>query len=95
MSSFSMRRIVAGVGAKFNSDEFWRCSGILVRDAHDQRRDVRLGRRATRAPRLRTVVLRGDESPVPTQDGVRCHDARDSREMPTAEGVAFTARRRR
>lgn len=62
---------------------------ILVRHAHDQRSDVRLGSRATRAPRLRTVVLRGDESPVPTQDGVRCHDARDSREVPTAEDAAF------
>ena len=31
----------------------------------------------------------GDESPVPTQDGVRCHDAGDSREVTTAEDVAF------
>src|SRR4030095_7611060 len=62
---------------------------ILVRHAHDERGDVRLGGRATRPPRLRTVVLLGDESPVPTQDRVRCHDARDSREVPTAEDVAF------
>ena len=44
---------------------------------------------ATRSPRVRTVVLRGDESPVPPQDRVRCHDARDSREVTTAEDVTF------
>ena len=62
---------------------------ILVRHADDERGDVRLGGRATRPPRLRTVVLLGDESPVPTQDRIRCHDARDSREVTTAEDVAF------
>ena len=45
--------------------------------------------RATWPPGLRTVVLLGDESPVPTQDGVGSHDARDSREVTTAEDVAL------
>jgi hypothetical protein len=62
---------------------------ILVRHADDERGDVRLGGRATRPPPLRTLVLLADESPVPTQDGVGCHDAGDSREMTTAEDVAF------
>ena len=62
---------------------------ILVRHAHDERGDVRLGGRATGAPRLRTVVLLGDESPVPTQDRVGCHDASDGREVTTAEDLAF------
>jgi hypothetical protein len=35
------------------------------------------------------VVLRGAEFAVPAQDRVGCHDARDSREVPTAEDVAF------
>ena len=48
-----------------------------------------LVRRATGAPRLRTVVFLGDESPVPTQDGVGCHDAGDGREAATAEDLAF------
>src|SRR5262245_57360020 len=61
---------------------------ILVRHADDERSDVRLGGRATWA-RLRTNVLRGDESAEPTQDGVRCHDPCDSREVTTAEDVAF------
>jgi hypothetical protein len=54
-----------------------------------ERGDVRLGGRATRPPRLRRVLLLGDESPVATHDRVRCHDARDSREVTTAEDVAF------
>jgi len=35
---------------------------ILLRHANDERGDVRLGGRATQPPRLRTVVLLGDES---------------------------------
>lgn len=64
-------------------------SRILVRHARDERRDVRLGGRATRAPRLRTVVFRGDESPVPAQDRVGCHDAGDGCEVTTAEEMTF------
>ena len=62
---------------------------ILGRHADDERRDVRLGGRSTGAPRLRTVVLLGDESPIPAQDRVGCHDAGDGREVTTAEDVAF------
>ena len=62
---------------------------LLVRHADDERRDVRLGGRSTWASCLRTVVLLGDESPVPSQDRVGCHDAGDGREVTTAEGVAF------
>ena len=62
---------------------------ILVRHADDERGDVRLGARATGASRLRTVVLLGDEPPVPPQDRVGCHDAGDGREATTAEDVAF------
>src|SRR5262249_41843190 len=62
---------------------------ILVRHAHDERRDVRLGGRSTRAARLRPVVLLGDAAPVPPEDRIRCHDAGDGREVTTAEDVAF------
>ena len=31
----------------------------------------------------------GDEFPVPTQDGVGCHDAGDGRELTTAQSLAF------
>jgi hypothetical protein len=62
---------------------------ILVRHADDERGDVRLGGRATWAPPLRTVVLPGDESAVPPQDGVGRHDAGDGREVTTAEDLAF------
>ena len=40
-------------------------------------------------PRFRTVVLLGDELPVPPQDRVGCHDAGDGREVTTAEDVTF------
>src|SRR5262249_38074017 len=43
----------------------------------------------TQAPRLRPVVLLGDERPVPPQDCVGCHDAGHSREMTAAEDAAF------
>jgi hypothetical protein len=66
-----------------------RVGKILVCHADDERCDVRPGGRATRPPRQRTVVLLGDESPVPTQDRVRCDDARDSRAVTTAEDVTF------
>ena len=62
---------------------------ILVRHADDERGDVRLGGRATRPLRLRAVVLLGDERPVPTEDGVRGHDAGDSCELTTAEDLAL------
>jgi hypothetical protein len=61
---------------------------ILLRHSHDERGDVRFGGRATRPQRPRTVVLLRDESSVPTQNSVRRHDARDRREVPTAEHVA-------
>src|SRR4030095_10749768 len=62
---------------------------ILARHAHDQRRDVRLGIRTTRAPRLRTVVLRGDQQAVPAQDRIGRDDAGDVGEAPLAEGLPF------
>src|SRR5262245_36734017 len=62
---------------------------ILVRHAHGERRDVRLRRRSTRAARLRTVVVLGDECAVPPQDRVGCHDAGHAREVTTAEDAAF------
>jgi hypothetical protein len=62
---------------------------ILGRHAHDERGDIRLGGRATGTPRLRTVVLLGDESPVPPLDRVGCHDASDCRELTTAQDLAF------
>jgi hypothetical protein len=61
---------------------------ILVRHAHDERRDLRLRGRSTRAPHLRTVVLLGDQCPVPPQDRVGRHDAGDGCKMTTAEDAA-------
>jgi hypothetical protein len=51
--------------------------------------DLRLGARTTGASCLRTVVLPGNESPIPPEDGVGCHDAGDVREAAPAENVAF------
>jgi hypothetical protein len=48
----------------------------------------RLGR-ATRSLCLRTVVVCGDQSPIPPQDGVGCHDTSDGCELPTAEDLAL------
>ena len=62
---------------------------ILGRHAHDERGDIRLGGRATGTPRLRTVVLLGDETPVPAQDRVGCHDTSDCRESAAAQDLAF------
>jgi hypothetical protein len=62
---------------------------ILLRHADDERGDVGLGGRATEGSPRRTVVLPGDEFPVPTQDRVGCHAAGDGREVTTAEDVAF------
>ena len=39
--------------------------------------------------RRRAVVRRGDEPPIPTEDGVGGHDAGDGREAAPAEDLAF------
>ena len=57
--------------------------------ANDDRGDIRRRGRATGSPFLCTVVLRGDQSPIPPQDGVGCHDTSDGRELPTAEDLAL------
>ena len=62
---------------------------ILRRHAYHERRDVRLGARATGASRLRAIVLVGDEPPIPTEDGVGCHDSGDVRKAAPAEDLAF------
>jgi hypothetical protein len=62
---------------------------VLGRHAYHERGDVRLGARATGASRLRAVVLLGDEPPIPTEDGVGCHDSGDVREAAPAEDLAF------
>ena len=62
---------------------------ILVRHAYHQRRDVWLGRRATGASRVGTVVFLGDEPPVPAQDRVGCHDPGHVRQAASAENDAF------
>ena len=63
--------------------------GILVRHAYHKRSDVWLGRRATGASLVGTVVFLGDELPVPPQDGVGCHDARDHCKAASAKDLAF------
>jgi hypothetical protein len=62
---------------------------ILGCHAYHKRGDVRLGARATGASRLGSVVLLGDEPPIPTEDRVGCHDSRDVRETAPAEDLAF------
>jgi hypothetical protein len=62
---------------------------VLGRHADHERGDVRLGARATGAPRPRVVVLPGDEPPVPPEDGVGCHDSGDVCEAVPAEDLAF------
>ena len=62
---------------------------ILVRHADHKRRDVWLGRRATGASRVGTVVFLGDEPPVPAQDRVGCHDTGHVRQAASAENAAF------
>ena len=62
---------------------------ILVRHAHDERGDVWHGTRATGASLGRAIVFLRDEPPVPPQDGVGCHDARDGCKAPSAEDLAF------
>ena len=37
----------------------------------------------------RTVVLVGDQEPVPAQDRIRCHNAGDIRETLLTEGLPF------
>src|SRR4030095_6661310 len=62
---------------------------IFDRHANHDRGDIRGRGRATGSPFLRTVVLRGDQLPIPPPDGVGCHDTSDGRELPTAEGPAL------
>ena len=62
---------------------------IFGRHAHDERGDVRLRARTTRALRLRTVVLLGDEPAIPPQDRVRSHDSGNRRESAPAKHFAF------
>ena len=62
---------------------------ILVRHSHHHRSDVWLGRRATGASRVGTVIFLGDEPPVPAQDRVGCHDAGHVRQAASAENHAF------
>jgi hypothetical protein len=62
---------------------------IIVRHANHQRGDVWLGRWATGASLIRAVVFLGDESSVPPQDGVGCHDAPDGRKAASAKVLAF------
>src|SRR3989442_6477009 len=62
---------------------------VLVRQACDERGEVRRGARATRAARLRAVVLLGDQQTVPAQDRIGGDDAGDVGEAPSAERLAF------
>ena len=62
---------------------------VLVRQACDERGEVRLGARATRAALLRAVVLLGNQQAVPAQDRIGRHDAGDVGEAPSAEGFTF------
>jgi hypothetical protein len=62
---------------------------VLGRHAYHECGDVRLGARTTGASCLRTVVLPGDEPPIPPEDGVGCHDSGDVREAAPAENLAF------
>jgi hypothetical protein len=62
---------------------------MVDRHANHDRGDIRRRGGATGSPFLRTVVLRGDQSPIPPQNGVGCHDSSDGRELPTAGGYAL------
>jgi hypothetical protein len=62
---------------------------VLGRHADHECGDVRFGARATGVSRLRAVVLRGDEAPIPTEDGVGCLDAGDVCEAAPADDLAF------
>ena len=62
---------------------------VLGRHAHDERRDLWLGARATKPSRLRAVVLLGDKAAIPPQDGVRRDDAGDGCKTAPAEDFAF------
>ena len=62
---------------------------VLVRQACDERREIRRCARATRAAHLRAVVLLGDQQTIPAQDRIGGDDAGDVGEAPSAEDVAF------
>ena len=62
---------------------------VLGRHAHDERRDIWLGARATKPSRLRAVVFLGDKAAIPPQDGVRRDDAGDGCKTAPAEDFAF------
>jgi len=68
---------------------------VLVRHVCHERGEVRFRARPTMPALRRAVVLRGDQPAVPAQDGIGRHDAGDVGQAPSAEGFAFTARRRR
>src|SRR5262245_34173736 len=62
---------------------------VLLCQPNHQRREVRLGARATGTSRVRAIVFLRHKRSIPSQDRVWRHDADDVRKTTAAKSLAF------